>query len=218
MVSLVIVGEYDEMKQLVRDGAKKLRDADGLPDEALLSINRPRQHGARQISGGGVNSSSSSSRKRFPSPSQVQSSPESPDNRTRSRNRLQQNILSGVPPKIKGHPRDRPTSRRMTSTGDSSADSGRFGGSDKCNDLPIFGGGDSDWSDALGFSKGFDSIWNCGATGKDAGSPSNKKKPTSAGSSSRRSRVRNEGRNESSARFSRGGERDAPVSKDVMIL
>merc|ERR1719223_2415909 len=43
MVSLVIVGEYDDMKQLVRDGAKKLRDAEGLPDEALLSINRPRK-------------------------------------------------------------------------------------------------------------------------------------------------------------------------------
>ena len=107
----------------------------------------------------------------------------------------------------------------MSSAGDNSTDSGRFGGSDKCNDMSIFGGGDSDWSDALGFSRGFDSIWNCGATGKDAGSPSNKKKPSSAGSSSRRSsRVRNEGRNESSARFSRGGERDAPVSKDVMIL
>mmetsp|Transcript_7377 Transcript_7377/g.9152 ORF Transcript_7377/g.9152 Transcript_7377/m.9152 type:complete len:558 (+) Transcript_7377:663-2336(+) len=244
MVSLVIVGEYDEMKQLVRDGAKKLRDADGLPDEALLSINRPRQHGhgsrrsADQISqaggSGGIGMNhvnSSSSRKRFPSPSHVQSLPESPDNRTRSRNRMgggnngsssgnmSQNILSGVPPKLKGHPRDRPTSRRMASGGGNSSSDGN-----KCHDMSIFGGGDSDWSDALGFSKGFDSIWNCGATGKDAGtSPSNgsKKKPTSAGgrsSGSRSSRVRNEGRNESSARFSRGGERDAPVSKDVMIL
>lgn len=226
MVSLVIVGEYDEMKQLVRDGAKKLRDADGLPDEALLSINRPRQYGRRSAdqmsSGVGMSHvNSSSSRKRFSSPSHAQSVPESPDNRSWSRNRMgssggvTQNVLSGVPPKLKGHPRDRPSSRRMTSAGDTSNDSngnGRYSGSEKCNDMSIFGGGDSDWGQALGFSKGFDSIWNCGATAKSAGSPNNKK-PTSSGgrSASRSSRVRNEARNESSARFSRGGERDAMI-------
>ena len=89
MVSLVIVGEYDEMKQLVRDGAKKLRDAEGLPDEALLAINRPRNtastnnnhnltnlhhhHQQQQQQQHHYNntstSSSSSSRKRFSSPS-----------------------------------------------------------------------------------------------------------------------------------------------------
>jgi hypothetical protein len=42
MVSLYIVGEYDDMKQLVRDGSKKLRDAEGLPDEVLLSVNKLR--------------------------------------------------------------------------------------------------------------------------------------------------------------------------------
>ena len=35
MVSLVIVSEYNKMKQLVRDRAKKLRDANGLPEKAL---------------------------------------------------------------------------------------------------------------------------------------------------------------------------------------
>jgi hypothetical protein len=42
MVSVFVVGEYDGIKQLVRNGAKKLREAEGLPDEALLAINIPR--------------------------------------------------------------------------------------------------------------------------------------------------------------------------------
>mmetsp|Transcript_10389 Transcript_10389/g.13160 ORF Transcript_10389/g.13160 Transcript_10389/m.13160 type:complete len:507 (-) Transcript_10389:84-1604(-) len=226
MVSLVIIGEYDEMKQLVRDGAKKLRDAEGLPDEALLAINRPRQNSQynSRVRGNGreamspASLGSSSSRKRFSSPSKSQTSNEFPDNKSRSKNRLQQSIQS-APPKIKSHPRDRPSARRLGSgTGDGSDDrSGRFNTSEKCNDS-IFGGVDSDWSEALGFSRGFDSIWNCGATGKDTGSPNNKSGSTRSSSS----KVRYEGRNESSARYSRGGgmtaQRDAPVSKDVMIL
>ena len=71
--------------------------------------------------------------------------------------------------------------------------------------MAIFGGGDSDWSDALALS-----IWNCG--GNNGWTPDGK----------RSSKVRYEGRNESSSRLSRGGgataERDAPVTKDVMIL
>ena len=42
MISLVIMGEYDDMKHLVRDGSKKSKYAEGLPDETLLSINRHR--------------------------------------------------------------------------------------------------------------------------------------------------------------------------------
>jgi hypothetical protein len=42
MVSVFIVGEYDDMIQLVRDGAKTLKDAEGLPDEALFAVNRSR--------------------------------------------------------------------------------------------------------------------------------------------------------------------------------
>jgi hypothetical protein len=42
LVSLVVIGEYDDMKYLVRDGSRKLREADGLPDDALYSVNRPR--------------------------------------------------------------------------------------------------------------------------------------------------------------------------------
>jgi hypothetical protein len=47
MVSLVILGEYDSMEQLARDGAKKLRDAAKLPDDSLLlSVNQPRGSGS----------------------------------------------------------------------------------------------------------------------------------------------------------------------------
>ena len=43
MLSLVIMGEYNDFKQLARDGVKNLHDAEGLPDEALLAINHPRR-------------------------------------------------------------------------------------------------------------------------------------------------------------------------------
>jgi hypothetical protein len=42
LVSIFVVGEYDDIRQLVRDGSKRLREAEGLPDEALLAVNRPR--------------------------------------------------------------------------------------------------------------------------------------------------------------------------------
>lgn len=44
LVSLVPVGEYDDMKQLVRDGSRKLREAAGLSDSALLVLNRHRKN------------------------------------------------------------------------------------------------------------------------------------------------------------------------------
>lgn len=210
MVSLVIVGEYDEMKQLVRDGAKKLRDAEGLPDEALLSINRPRKSYSRRDN---IQSSTSpSSRKRFPSPYTTHSTPENPA-RSRSKNKL---LPHSAPPKLKGHPRDRPNSRRTSGTDSHDDRSARFPG-EKCNDIPLFGGGDSDWSEALNFSNGFNSIWGCGNTGKHGDKLSPK---TNSGSARQ---IRYEGRNaESSTRFSRGGgvaaERDAPGSKDVVII
>ena len=42
IMSLVIMGEYDDMKYLVRDGSKKLREATELPDDSLLAANRAR--------------------------------------------------------------------------------------------------------------------------------------------------------------------------------
>ncbi|KAL7539246.1 hypothetical protein ACHAXR_009117 [Thalassiosira sp. AJA248-18] len=42
-VSLFIMGEYEDLNDLVRDGSKKLRDSKSLSDEAILMYNRPRQ-------------------------------------------------------------------------------------------------------------------------------------------------------------------------------
>jgi hypothetical protein len=40
--SIVVMGDYDDMKSLVRDGAKKLREASESADDSLLNINRGR--------------------------------------------------------------------------------------------------------------------------------------------------------------------------------
>ncbi len=220
MVSLVIIGEYDEMKQLVRDGAKKLRDAEGLPDEALLAINRPRQ------STPSASSSSASSRKRFSSPTtnQAQLSQDGSDSRSRSRNRIPSSNSTQNMPKLKSHPRDRPSSRRLGSPADVDNEGRRRYSSvngDKCNDMNIFGGRDSDWSDALGLSKGFDTIWNCGATGTNSPNNNSKNNISSSGRRSSNKIRYSEGRNESSARYKRGAGVPAardPATKDVMIL
>lgn len=149
MVSLVIIGAYDDMKHLVRDGAKKLREADGLPDETLLAVNRFRANQQGHGTQGLVSPS-----KRVP-PSGSQRS-------DRSRPGLPQS----APPKLKSNPRDRPKVRR----GD---DKPRRSGfvTDSCNDMMDTthhgNNGDGDWRDALGFSRGFHSIWNCG--GAEAG-------------------------------------------------
>jgi len=40
MISLVIFGEYDDMKGLVRDGAKRLKENQNALDEALWALNK----------------------------------------------------------------------------------------------------------------------------------------------------------------------------------
>ena len=145
MVSLIIMGEYDDMKCLVRDGARKLRDASGLSDEALLAVNRPRS----QL----MFSPLSPSRKRVspyaPSSTQVNSPlPRSPAVRK---------LPQSAPPKLMANPKDnRQNSRRVSE--ENRTRSRRFlHMSDPCN-----ASGDSDWSSSLGLSKGFNSIWYCG--------------------------------------------------------
>merc|ERR1712147_147828 len=118
----------------------------------------------------------------------------------RSRSRSRRSVVNqSTPPKIKSNPRDRPSNRRMTGASDDR-------NSQKCNNIGLFGGGDSDWSEALNFN----SIWNCGGTGAGTISPTNIKEGQSGGRMS--SKARYEGRNESNTRFSRGAtERDAPM-------
>lgn len=150
MVSLVIVGAYDDMKHLVRDGSKKLREADGLPDDTLLAVNRQRAGPQRSSS--------------QPSPSKQKGSQSGSQRNQQDRSR--QSLPQSVPPKLKSNPRDRPKARR----GDEKPRRTSGFVADSCNDMNMMdtnphgniGIGDGDWRDALGFSRGFHSIWNCG--------------------------------------------------------
>jgi len=160
MISVIPIGEYDDMKQLVRDGSKKLRDADGKGDEWILSLNHTRGSSRnRRTDSEYPSPSSSTSRRRLsPADSQYLDAPGASPSRSKSRSKMP--LCNSAPPKIKGHPRDLP-SRRMDR-----AENPKYG--EKCNNMSIFGGTDSDWSDALNFN----SIWNCGGT-RSTMSPSN---------------------------------------------
>ena len=152
MISLYVMGEYDDMKYLVRDGSKKLREANGngLTDDHLRAINRHRQRSSpmRPVASSSVAASVLSPRKRV-SPSLVTSQ------RTaalQSPEKLSSTLPQTAPPKLKSHPRDtRPSRREIPKM--------RL---DACNDFMdprrVGPGGDADWSHAW-------NIWNCGGTG-----------------------------------------------------
>lgn len=147
MVSLVVMGEYDEMKYLMRDGAKKLRDAVDLPDGALLAINRSR---SQQFF-----SPLSPSRKRD-SPYTLSSSPFLSVPKSPKANHL----LPSIPPKLKPNPRDnRPTTHRFTDEKKRTGSRRFLPMPDSCNM-----DGMTDWSRSLGLSQEFTRIWNCGGT------------------------------------------------------
>jgi len=150
MVSLVIVGEYDDMKQLVRDGSKKLRDAVGLPDEHLTSVNQARDSAVPL-----AQLPSISPRKRV-SPSLVTSQRsaalQSPE-KMHVRESLGGPVPQSAPPKLKSNPRDTRPGRRE----------GSKMRLDTCSDFMDprragVVGPDGEWSNAW-------NIWNCGGTG-----------------------------------------------------
>lgn len=144
LVSLVIVGEYDDMKYLVRDGSRKLREAEGLPDEALLSINRHRTSSQKPKT-----PTSTRSRRRNSMFSSV-SGPTTPVTSPKSGSV----VSNSAPPKLKSNPRDTRRSRE-----------GLRVRLDTCNDfMSRREGADdgSDWAHAW-------NIWNCGGGG--TGSP-----------------------------------------------
>lgn len=150
-MSLVTMGEYDDMKYLVRDGSKKLREASDSADDFLLSVNRGR--------GSTPSSSVLSPRKRV-SPNYLANQRASgPPNPNKSRTL---GLPQTAPPKLKGHPRDRPSTRKLD---DKSRLRDSHGGYPHDYDR----GRDGDWGGALSFSRGFHSIWNCGGTGEDTG-------------------------------------------------
>jgi len=154
MQSIVVMGEYDDMKYLVRDGAKKLREASDLPDDSLLNINRGRDENS---SSNIMVSELSSPRKRGSMSGQRNSGMHTP-------NKSRQFSPSGAPPKLKSHPRDRLSSTRKESSSRresrdnqdraSNGNNGRQNEGDWGNTLPV------------SFSRGFQNIWNCGATGE----------------------------------------------------
>lgn len=114
ILSLFIMGEYEQLNDLVLDGSKKLRDYKSQPDEVLVQMNRPRPSNYNQ------NQSPSNSRLNFPtSPTNSHgSSLTSFSSRKRgfSKERVRQkfNILpKSAPPKIKPHTRDGPSKRQV---------------------------------------------------------------------------------------------------------
>jgi hypothetical protein len=173
LVSLVVFGEYDDMKHLVRDGSRKLREAETLPDDALLSVNKPRIVGRSKSASAipatrmsSTPTSMSSSRRRR---STNGSSPSSHNNATIVTVTSPKATSQTAPPKLKSNPRD--TTRR------------KDGGGlrmrlDTCNDFMDRrgmggvvgggfnggGGGDDDWSHAW-------NLWNCGGGGGGTISP-----------------------------------------------
>ena len=150
-MSLVIMGEYDDMKHLVRDGSKKLRDACELPDDSLLAINRGRED---------MTTAMSSPRKRG-SPN-YGSSQRASGMHTPNKSRSASGFSQGAPPKLKSHPRDRPSSRKDDKTRRDTSG---------MHDHESERGRDGDWGNALpvSFSRGIQNIWNCGATGEETG-------------------------------------------------
>lgn len=152
MTSLVVMGEYDDMKHLVRDGAKKLRDATDISEDALLASNHNRE-----------GMSLRSPRKRI-SPNHVGGHRGSA---LQTPNKIRPMGLSqSAPQKVKGS-RDRPSSRKYAD------DNSRFRDTPGYNDSSPSNHGDGDWSNTLSFSRGFHSIWNCGGVrGDDSGTAS----------------------------------------------
>jgi hypothetical protein len=163
MTSLVIVGEYDEMKYLVRDGSKKLREAAELPDGSLFAINRTR--GGTAVTQN-LSTTLLSPRKRV-SPNYVVSQRAAV---LHTNTKLRSAILpQTAPPKLKSHPRDRPSSRKNSDENTRNRDSTGIHGEAEHSRQSTTTAGDGDWSNALSFSRGFHSIWNCGGTGEETG-------------------------------------------------
>mmetsp|Transcript_12438 Transcript_12438/g.29620 ORF Transcript_12438/g.29620 Transcript_12438/m.29620 type:complete len:209 (-) Transcript_12438:1164-1790(-) len=159
MVSLVVMGEYDDMKHLVRDGAKKLRDATDLPEDALLATSHNRE---------GI--SLRSPRKRI-SPNHVGGHRGST---LQTPNKIRPvGLPQSSPPKVKGSIRDRPSSRKHADDSNRFRDSNGYHDTSGSSRQGTPNHGDGDWSNTLSFSRGFHSIWNCGGVrGDDSGTTS----------------------------------------------
>ena len=146
------------MKYLVRDGSKKLRDAKGLPDEALMAVNRQRGNSSNDPYQTPM--MSPSSRKRvspYPGSGGPHFPPSSPKNPRPSHGTT---LANSAPSKMTAgqhHPSDYSNARRM-GEGEDRQGPRKYLMADRCQN-------DGDWSSAMNLSRGFNSIWNCGASG-----------------------------------------------------
>jgi len=120
ILSLYIMGEYEELNDLVLDGSKKLRDYKTQPDEVLVQMNRP-----RPLTQSSERSSSNSNYPSSPTNSSGIGSSLASFSTGRKRGfskegvRQKFNIMpKSAPPKIKPHSRDGP-SKRLVGTGGS---------------------------------------------------------------------------------------------------
>jgi hypothetical protein len=160
MVSLVVMGEYDDVKHLVRDGSKKLRETSELPDDSLLSVNKTRN-----------DMNLRSPRKRV-SPNYAAADQRGSTLQTPNKMRPV-GLPQSAPPKLKRNPRDHPGSRIHTDDKNQSRDTSGYQGDANHSRQSASNAGEGDWSNTLNFSRGFHSIWNCGGTrGDDTGTAS----------------------------------------------
>lgn len=175
MISLVIFGEYDDMKGLVRDGAKRLKENQNALDEALWALNKPRITHSNNL----LMSNSNSWDPLMPSPNYHSRGGRANNvggtNAVMNHNNNMSsgsNVSKMTPPKLHRHPRDRPgsTVRREMARNASNNNTSNRGGKGfppwkmkNAEDGAYNGGAESDWSDALLFSKGLYSMCVCGA-------------------------------------------------------
>lgn len=162
MLSLVIMGEYDDMKYLVRDGSKKLREASDLPDESLLAVNRYRGAPESQSTVATLLSPRKRASPNFVS-GQRNAALQSPSSKSRY-----SGLPQSAPPKLKSHPRDHPSTRRLGEDRRSRERNPVHGVTSSSSHRQA--AGDAEWTSPLNFSRGFHSLWNCGATGMESGS------------------------------------------------
>lgn len=140
MLCIFPIGEYDDLKQMVRDGSKKLREAEGFGDEQLLAQNTHRLNSPTRYA--------TAPQLMSPPPSSVSrrsSNDQSVMSYHSSASRHRNGTSGSGSLKIRPSPRDHSSSRR------SSASSNRGGNS-----------GHSDWSESFNFN----AFWNCGGAGK----------------------------------------------------
>lgn len=172
MQSLVIMGEYDDMKYLVRDGSKKLREATELPEDSLLAINRLRDY--MMV----AEKSVSSPRKRGSSGHHRSSSSSGTPKRQSGYGDSSTSGNSQLP-KLKSHPRDRPSSRSNKDDRHRRSDTSPSSSQHHHHPIESDARGEN-WGNTLPvhFSRGFHSIWNCGATGGEDASSGRATSPT----------------------------------------